>query len=91
MEYNTNLLNAEIVLESNKKNNTYYMYSDKIVVRGTINKIIVLPPDYKIICFYDIYYIKDELYVVLCNDGDYDVVYIMDEENLSICKKGFQK
>lgn len=91
MEYNINLLNAEIVLKSKKKNNTYYMYSDKIVVCGTINKTIVLPSDYKIICFYDMYYVKDELYVVLCTDGDYDVVYIMDEENLRICKKGLQK
>ena len=37
------------------------------------------------------YYIEDELFVVLCTDGDYDAVYIMDEEHLSICKKGFQK
>ena len=91
MDCNTNLLNAEIILESKKKNNTYYMYSDKIVVCGTINKTIVLPSDNKIICFYDMYYIEDELFVVLCTDGDYDAVYIMDEEHLSICKKGFQK
>lgn len=84
--------NAEITLVSKRNHNTYYLFSDKIVVRDNENdKSIALPDENGIICFYDMYYSQGELYVICIAEGYYDLAYILNEGKLSLEKRNLHK
>ena len=85
------LLNARVVLKSKLNNNIYYLFKDKIVVYGESTQKIDFPKNGGLICFYDMYYVYDKLYVIFNTNGIYDVAYILDENNYSLIEKGFQK
>lgn len=82
---------ADLVLKSKRNNNVYYMFSDEIFIHGEKNKSISIPMDNSIICFCDMYYVQDELLVVVATNKDYDYIYVLDEESNSIKKSGLTK
>lgn len=81
-----NLKYADVILHSNINNNCYYLFKNKIVVETERNKYqeLLLPKDDKLICFYDIYYVKDDLKIIVASRDCYDRVFVLDEHNLSI-------
>ena len=90
-----NLEQADIMLHSNINENCYYLFKDKIIVETERNKYqeILLPKDEdgKIVCFYDIYYVKDRLQIIAASRDCYDRVFMLDEHNLSIMFVGLTK
>ena len=90
-----NLEQADIMLHSNINKNCYYLFKDKIIVETEMNKYqeILLPKDEddKIVCFYDIYYVKDRLQIIVASRDCYDRVFMLDEHNLSIMFVGLTK
>ncbi len=79
---------ANTVLKSKRNNNVYYMFSDEIFVHGDSNKSINIPFDSNIVCFYDMYYVHDELFVVAATNKGYDYIYVLDEERMMLQKRG---
>lgn len=86
---------AKIVLQSEKNKNKYFLFPEKIIVcidKNGIYKTIVLPHnDDKVIGFYDMYYCKAQLYIVVATRGTYDLSYVLDEEKLELVTKGYCK
>ena len=81
----------DIVVESKRNDNIYYMFSDEIFIYGDNNKSISVPTDFGALCFYDMYYVHDELYIVVATNKDYDYIYVLDEEDMIINKRGCTK
>ena len=71
-------------LKSNKNDNVYTLYTDKIVVKTkTGTKEILLPKDQGVRwCFYDIYYIQNKLFAILVSNGNRDMRIEIDEDEL---------
>lgn len=90
-----NLEQADIMLHSNISKNCYYLFKDKIIAETERNKYqeILLPEDKddRIICFHDIYYVKDRLQIIVAARDYYDRVFMLDEHNLSIMFEGLTK
>ena len=88
-----NLEYADVILRSNINKNCYYLFKNKIIVETERNKYqeLLLPKDDKLTCFYDIYYVKDDLKIIVASRDYYDRVYILDEDNLSIMLVGLTK
>ncbi len=82
---------ADLVLKSKRNNNVYYMFSDEIFIHCEKNKSISIPVDKNIICFYDMYYVQEELFVVVSTNMDYDYIYVLDEEKKILQKRGLTK
>ena len=82
---------AELVLHSVKNGNVYYLFSDRIEIKGDIEGCIELPHQDKARCFYDMYYVNDTLHVILNTYGIYDVDYILDENTTGLYRKGYTK
>lgn len=81
---------ADIVLKSKLNDNVYYMFSDEIFIHGD-NKSITIPLDSNAICFYDMYYVQDELFIVVSTNKDYDYLYVLDEKRMILQKRGLTK
>ena len=75
-----------MTLQNSKyKDIQYYMYSDKILIKnGNSESYIELPQVDKAICFYDMYYVKECLYVIVATRGTYDIRYILDEKKFRL-------
>lgn len=86
MEIIMNLEQADVILHSNINKNCYYLFKNRIIVETEKNKYqeLLLPKDDKLICFYDIYYAKDGLRIIVASRECYDRVFILDEHNLSV-------
>ena len=82
---------ADRVLKSKRNNNVYYLFSDELFIHGDNNKSISVPVHSNIVCFSDMYYVKDEIFVVASTNLDYNYIYILDEESMTIQKKGLTK
>ena len=82
---------AERILKSKVNRNTYYLFSDKIIIKGEKEGEILLPGDYDVICFCDIYYESKELHVFLATTGYYDRTYVLDEYDLTMQHIGYRK
>jgi hypothetical protein len=85
------LTKTDITLKSRKTDNTYYLFSDMIVIKGGYEGIIELPGQNEILCFCDMYYESDELHVFAATTRSYDVMCVLDEYDLTITKKGYRK
>lgn len=92
MQY-TNIDDAEIVLKSKVNDNIYYLFSDYLLIIRDGQEIMSIkkPTEATIACFYDIYYVADELNIFFATHRGPDIAYVLDEEKLTINKKGFQK
>ena len=82
---------ADVRLESRKTGNTYYLFSDMIIIKGNHEGVIELPGKNEILCFCDMYYELGELHVFAPTTGSYDAVYVLDEYELTITHKGYRK
>jgi hypothetical protein len=74
-------------LRSNKNNNVYNLYKERIVVQnGTNVKELHMPAvpagQSGFECFYDIYYIQNKLFAVLITGSGFDMRIEIDEETL---------
>jgi len=83
---------AEIIVSSKYTDAQYHMYNDKILVK-ILDKtyFIELPQGDKIICFHDMYYVKDNINVIVATRGTYDMQYILDENKLELIYEQFTK
>lgn len=82
------------ILNSKYKNVEYYMYGNKIVVKGNDNELCInLPRDEndKFVDFYDMYYSKEKIYVIVATRGPYDFRYILDEAKFELVYDGLSK
>ncbi|MDE7253969.1 MAG: hypothetical protein K2O32_13645 [Acetatifactor sp.] len=90
-----NLEQADKILHSNINKNCYYLFKDKIIVETERNKYqeILLPKDEddQIVCFYDMYYEKADLIIIVASRDFYDRKFILYEHNLSIMFAGLTK
>ena len=90
-----NLEQADKILHSNINKNCYYLFKDKIIVETERNKYqeILLPKDEddQIVGFYDMYYEKADLIIIVDSRVFYDRKFILDEHNLSIMFAGLTK
>ncbi len=87
------LNHAEIVLKSKINSNCYYLFKNLIIIKK-INgcyKNIYLPQGNDVICFYDMYYMDDELKIIFATRNNYDLAGVLDEENLVITIKNLTK
>lgn len=83
---------AEIIINSKYKNAQYHMYNNKILVKHLDETYIIeLPHGDKIICFYDMYYIKDNINVIVVTRGTYDMRYILDENKFELVSEQLSK
>lgn len=83
---------ADILLKSKYKNNQYYMYSDKIIIKNNNNEYCIrLPQIDKVIGFYDMYYINQKICVIIATRGSYDIRCILDEEELKLTSEQLSK
>ena len=81
----------KIVLKSQINDNTYFLFSDRLVVNGKAESTIDLPETYDIICFSDMYYENGILSVFAATTACYDKRYCLDEDMLIIEEKGWSK
>jgi hypothetical protein len=91
MKTDHDLAKADIILESRKTDNTYYLFSDMIVIKGEHEDVIELPGKNEILCFCDMYYELDELHIFAATTRSYDAMYVLDEYDLTITRKGYRK
>ena len=84
--------NETIVVKS-KKNNYTYMMHEKIIVASGEDKeyTIELPHKDNILCFYDMYYVNNDLIVIIAARGSYDLRYKLDEQSLNLKEIGYTK
>ncbi len=73
------------IIHSQNCDNKYYMFSNEIFIHGKNNKVIGLPIERGSICFCDMYYNSDILYVVVNKNKGY-VTYILNERDLVMQK-----
>ena len=70
---------------SKYKNAQYYMYNKKILAKFLDETYIIeLPQGDRVICFYDMYYVKDYINVIVATGGGYDMRYILDENKFEL-------
>lgn len=75
----------EIIIDSKCKNTQYHMYRDKILVKDSDTTLCIeLPRADKAVCFYNMYYVKDRIHVIVATKGVYDIRYILDEEKFEL-------
>lgn len=84
-------ISAEKVLKSRKNNNTYFLFTDRVVIKGKTESTIALPKSHDIICFSDMYYENEILSLFAATTGYYDKRYCLDEDLLTIEEKGWSK
>lgn len=83
---------AEIIINSKYKNAQYHMYSNKILVKVMDETYFIeLPHGDKFICFYDMYYAKDYINVIVATRGAYDMRYILDENKFELVSEQLSK
>lgn len=83
---------ADVILNSKYKNIQYYMYSDKIIAKSNdTESYINLPQSNKVIGFYDMYYVKKYIQVIVATRGCYDIRYVLDEDELKLISKQLSK
>ncbi len=83
---------AEIILKSKFNNNVYYMFNDMIIVENGKDVLCIeLPRMSKGICFYDMYYSNECIYVIVATRGNYDIRYILQEETLMLVSQQLSK
>ena len=84
--------NEPIIKKSKYNNNLYTMYNCKIIItNGNQERIVELPRDENSICFYDMYYERGLLIVIIATRGEYDLKYELDEDNLKLQKISYTK
>ena len=84
--------NEIIVLKSKKNNYTYMMYQNIIVAIGEDKEYTIeLPHKDNILCFYDMYYVNNNLIVIIAARGSYDIRYELDEQDLNLKEIGYTK
>ncbi len=71
-------------IESKKNNNLYEIMEDRIRVKDSSGtKEVFLPEDSQYsLCFYDIFYMGEKLYVIVARRVGFDVKYEIDEDEL---------
>lgn len=77
------------IIKSLKNDNEYHMYEDRIEVRSRSRTVMLpLPEDkdrYKnYICFTDIFYMGDELNVIVATRDNYDLRFPVDEDVIEL-------
>lgn len=81
-----------IVLKSKKNNYTYMMHEDIIIASSEDKEYTIdLPHKDNILCFYDMYYINNNLIVIVAARGSYDIRYELDEEGLILKEIAYTK
>lgn len=84
--------NEIIVLKSKKNNYTYMMHEDIIIASSEDKEYTIdLPHKDNILCFYDMYYINNNLIVIVAARGSYDIRYELDEEALILKEIAYTK
>ena len=80
-------------LVKSKKNNYTYMMHEDIIIASSEDKeyTIDLPHKDNILCFYDMYYINNNLIVIVAARGSYDIRYELDEEGLILKEIAYTK
>ena len=91
MENDYDITKADVTLKSRTTGNTYYLFSDRIVIKGEHDGVIILPGKNEILCFADMYYELGELHVFAPTTKSFDVMYVLDENDLTIIQKGYRK
>ena len=82
----------KIRLDSQHKEVRYLMYDNNILVmRDNDELYIELPQGDNVICFYDMYYVKGSLQVIVATRSSYDIRYILDEDNFKLVAKHLSK
>ena len=82
---------SKIVLKSQINDNTYFLFSDRLIVKGKAESTINFPESHDIICFSDMYYENGILSVFAATTAFYDKRYCLDEDMLIIEEKGWSK
>lgn len=81
-----------IIIDSKINKNQYFLYEKQIIVKNNNKeKFIILPKNENNICFYDIYYNDNILYVITITEKLYDYRYILDEKKLELIGVNFSK
>ena len=84
--------NKTIVVKSRKNNYTYMMHENSIVAGGADKEYTIeLPHKDNILCFYDMYYVDNDLVVIIAARGSYDIRYELDEQNLILKEIAYTK
>lgn len=82
----------DIILESKEKSVKYYMYKNRIIVKSNNDDICIeLPQVENVICFYDMYFVKECINVIIATRGSYDIRYILDENEIKLVSKKLSK
>lgn len=81
----------KIVLKSRINDNTYFLFSDRLVVNDKTKSTIVLPKSHDIICLSDMYYENEILSVFAATTSCFDKRYCLDEDMLTIEERGWSK
>lgn len=84
--------NETIVVKSKKNNYTYMMHENIIVASGDDKEYTIeLPHKDNILCFYDMYYVNNDLIVIIAARGSYDIRYELDEQGLNLKEIAYTK
>ena len=69
------------------------MMQEKIIGASGEDKeyTIELPHKDNILCFYDMYYVNNNLIVIIAARGSYDIRYELDEQDLNLKEIGYTK
>ena len=68
MENDYDITKADVTLKSRTTGNIYYLFSDRIVIKGERDGIIRLPGQNEILCF-DVMYVLDENDLTIIQKG----------------------
>ena len=83
MTENGNQTDCIKTVKSEKNNNVYHMFKDRIeVIYESGMTEISTPVGYGV--FYDLYYINNKFYAILATSGPYDVRFDLDEEKCAL-------
>ena len=84
--------NETVVVKSKKNNYTYMMHKNIIIASGKDKDYTIeLPHKDNILCFYDMYYVNNDLIVIIATRGNYDIRYELDEHSLNLKEIAYTK
>lgn len=84
--------NKTIVVKSRKNNYTYMMHENIIVASGADKEYTIeLPHKDNFLCFYDMYYVNNDLIVIIAARGSYDIRYELDEQGFNLKEIAYTK